>query len=399
MRSVPRFATAVLALAISILASATGAFAQNAQGTILGHITDPSGAVVANAQVTILNLDTGVRSAIQTNANGDYDAPALNPGNYSVSVEAAGFSKSVADRVVLEVQQTLRQDFKLAVGAVTNTVQVSAESQMLHTEDQTIGQVLQADLIQALPVNGRDFTNLMITNVGTNITPGGSGTDWGYHGLNQQYMEVSANGAQAQSTSYSIDGIYDADFFFSVPINIPNELSIQEFKMMNGIYGAQYGQGAAQVNVDIKSGTNSIHGAAYEALEANWLQPDSKYQEAVNAANPSSTSPVIPVPPASIWRRRRRPVHHPPHLQRPRQDLLVRQLRRRPLQQGQHAHLRLRSHRRGDLRRLQRLSLPHLRPVYHRPQPRIQLKPPREPHQLPRHSSAVLRQQDPLRQY
>ncbi len=294
MRSVPRFATAVLALAISILASATGAFAQNAQGTILGHITDPSGAVVANAQVTILNLDTGVRSAIQTNANGDYDAPALNPGNYSVSVEAAGFSKSVADRVVLEVQQTLRQDFKLAVGAVTNTVQVSAESQMLHTEDQTIGQVLQADLIQALPVNGRDFTNLMITNVGTNITPGGSGTDWGYHGLNQQYMEVAANGAQAQSTSYSIDGIYDADFFFSVPINIPNELSIQEFKMMNGMYGAQYGQGAAQVNVDIKSGTNSIHGAAYEALEANWLQPDSKYQEAVNAANPSSTSPVNP---------------------------------------------------------------------------------------------------------
>jgi hypothetical protein len=292
MRLVFRIATVVAS--ILTLVCANIGFAQNAQGTILGHVTDPSGAVIPNANVTVMNLDTNVQTVFQTNSAGDYTAPALNPGNYSVTVEAPNFSKAVSAHLVLEVQQSLRQDFRLAVGTVSNTVQVTAESQMLHTEDQTIGQVLQAELIEALPVNGRDFTNLMLTNVGTNITPGGSGTDWGYHGLNQQYMEVSANGAQAQSTSYSIDGIYDADFFFSVPINIPNELSIQEFKMMNGMYGAQYGQGAAQVNVDIKSGTNTLHGAAYESLEANWLQPDSKYQEAVNAANPSSTAPVNP---------------------------------------------------------------------------------------------------------
>lgn len=268
--------------------------AQNAQGTILGHVVDPSGAAVVGAKVTVTNLDSEVAAVYTTNATGDYTAPALNPGKYSVTVEAKGFSRTVSGNLVLEVQQSLRQDFKLAVGSVQNTVEVTAETQMLHTEDQTVGQVIQSDLIEALPVNGRDFTNLMITNVGTNITPGGSGVDWGYHGLNQEYMEVSADGTQAQSTSYSIDGIYDADFFFSVPINIPNELAIQEFKMMNGMYGAEYGQGDAQVNVDLKSGTNRVHGAAYESLEANWLQPDSPYQEAINAANPASPGPVNP---------------------------------------------------------------------------------------------------------
>lgn len=267
--------------------------AQNAQGTIVGHVTDPSGAAVVGAKVTVTNSDTGVANAYNTNGTGDYTAPALNPGNYTVSVEAQGFSRAASSKLVLEVQQILRQDFKLAVGSVSNTVEVSTETQMLHTEDQTIGQVISGDLIQALPVNGRDFTNLMITNVGTNIAPGGSGVDWGYHGLNQEYQEVSANGTQAQSTSYSIDGIYDADFFFSVPINVPNELSIQEFKMMNGMYGAQYGQGAAQVNVDIKSGSNQIHGAAYEALEASWLQPNSAYVAAQNAAT-GGTAPLNP---------------------------------------------------------------------------------------------------------
>jgi hypothetical protein len=280
-------------LSVTVLAAGRPGFAQNAQGTIVGHVVDASGAAVAGAKVTITDTDINVSTIMTTNSNGDYLAPALNPGKYSVTVEGQGFSREVSGSIVLEVQQTLRQDFKLAVGSVSSTVEVAAATQMLHTDDQTIGQVIQAELIQALPINGGDFTNLMLTNVGTNITPGGSGTDWGYHGINTAYTEVSADGAQAESTSYSIDGIADVDYFFSVPINIPNELSIQEFKMMNGMYGAQYGAGATQVNVDVKSGTNQLHGSAYEHLEANWLQPNSPYQEAENAAT-GGTTPVNP---------------------------------------------------------------------------------------------------------
>ncbi len=262
--------------------------AQNAQGTIQGRVTDSSGAAVTGATVTVRNVDTSAAVDLITNSNGDYVAPALNPGNYSVTVQAAGFDQQVSSKLVLEVQQILRQDFHLTVGKVTNSIEVTADTQMLHTDDETVGQVISAQLIESLPISGRDFTNLMITNVGTNITPGGSGVDWAYHGLNQEYEEVSPDGGQAQSTSYSVDGVYDADAFFSVPINIPNELSIQEFKMMNGLYGAQYGQGAAQVNVDVKSGTNSLHAAAYEALQSEWLEPNDAYTAAQNQATGSN---------------------------------------------------------------------------------------------------------------
>jgi hypothetical protein len=266
------------------------ASAQNAQGSIVGHVADPSGAAVVGAKVTVANKDTAVSTTITTNKDGDYVAPALNPGTYSVSVDASGFTQEVSGNLTLEVQQTLRQDFKLTVGSATSTVQVSADTQMLHTDDTTVGQVLQADMIEALPLSGGDFTNLMQTNVGTNLVVGGSGADWNYHGLNAAYTEVSSNGAQAQATSYSIDGVTDYDFMFSVPSNIPNELSIQEFKMMSGTYSAQYGVGVTSVNVAIKSGTNDLHGAAYWRLEGSWMQPDSPYQEAINTATGSTTS-------------------------------------------------------------------------------------------------------------
>ncbi len=142
--------------------------AQNAQGTIVGHVTDPSGAAVDGAKVTITDASTSVARHLTTNSSGDYAVPDLNPGIYIVTVEAAGFSQAVASSLNLEVQQTLRQDFKLTVGSVSSTVQVSAATQMLHTDDTTIGQVLQSQTIQNLPIVGRDFTNLMITNVGTN---------------------------------------------------------------------------------------------------------------------------------------------------------------------------------------------------------------------------------------
>lgn len=272
--------------------------AQNAQGTILGHVADPSGAAVPGAKITVRNATTGILHSATTNGTGDYTVTDLDPGPYTVTAEASGFSQQTSSSIILEVEQTARQDFKLAVGNVTSTVQVNASTQMLHTDDTTIGQVIQGQLIQSLPVNGRDFTNLMLTNIGTNIEIGGDEADWSYHGLNNQYMSVSADGAQAGSTSYSVDGIYDTDFEFSSPPNIPNELAIQEFKMLNGMYGAEYGQGVTQVNVAIKSGSNLLHAAGYETLQANWLQPDNAYTEAINAANAGSAgfvpSPVSP---------------------------------------------------------------------------------------------------------
>ena len=274
---------AVIAILGALILFAAGAArAQNAQGSIVGSVTDPSGAAISDAKITVKNLSTGVVHTTVTTKAGDYSLSALDPGPYSATAEAQGFSQVVTSNLTLEVEQTLRQDFKLSVGSVSSTVEVSATTQMLHTDDTTIGQVLESQTIQNLPIVGRDFTNLMLTNVGTTVEIGGDEADWSYHGMNNEYISVSANGVQAQSTSYSVDGIYDADYEFSTPINIPNELAIQEFKMMNGMYGAQYGTGVSWVNVSIKSGTNGLHGAGYESLEANWLEPNNEYVAAQN---------------------------------------------------------------------------------------------------------------------
>lgn len=275
----------LVALLSMLLLLPAAALAQNAQGTIVGHVTDSTGAVVAGAKVTVTDLSTTVQRHLVTNDSGDYTVPYLNPGSYSVKVEAPGFSQAIAAGLVLEVQQTLRQDFQLQVGSVSSTIQVSSTTQMLHTDDTTIGQVLQSKMIENLPIVGRDVTNLMQTNVGTTVELGGDEADWSYHGINNEYVSVSSNGVQSQSTTYSIDGIDDADYEFSVPINVPNELGVQEFKMMSGMYGAEYGTGVTSINYDVKSGTNELHGAAYESLEANWLQPDNQYQAAVNKAH------------------------------------------------------------------------------------------------------------------
>src|SRR6202000_1049044 len=122
------------------------------------------------------NTDANISVTQTTNGSGEYQVPALNPGSYTVTVEAESFQRAVSGTLVLEVQQALRQDSKLKVGEVSNTVEVTSDTQMLHTDDDSIGQVIHSDLIESLPINGRDFTNLMLTNAGTNITPGGSAT-------------------------------------------------------------------------------------------------------------------------------------------------------------------------------------------------------------------------------
>lgn len=258
--------------------------AQNAQGTIVGHVEDQTGALVPRAKVTVRDLDTNVARTLLTNAAGDYSVPYLNPGPYTVTVVANGFTTQKSQPLTLEVDQTLRQNFTLKIGNVATTIQVNASSEMLHTDDATVGQVIPAHMIAALPIIGHDFTNLMKIDIGATLISGGSGADWGYHGLNTAYTEVSVDGAQAQSTGYTVDGVANTDYFFSVPINIPNEMAIQEFKMMNGMYGAQYGGGVTQVNIALKSGQNRFHGGAYETFQANWLEPDSPYVAAVNAA-------------------------------------------------------------------------------------------------------------------
>jgi hypothetical protein len=272
-----------------LLACCAGLYAQNSRGTILGHVTDPSGGVIVGARVTVRNLSTEITNQFTTNSVGDYVFLNLVPGTYEITVGAPGFRTEHYSELVLEVDQTLRQDYQLRVGTATTEVEVTAHTQMVQTDNTTLGNVLEEALIEDLPLNGRDFTSLLELSAGAANLSGGSQAAWAGHGLNSTFAEVSLNGARPESTSFMVDGVTDTDTFFSGIANIPSEFAVQEVKVQTGLYSSEYGQGSGQVNVAVKSGTNSLHGKAYDFLQNDRLNPGNLLQEDKNIVNGTNT--------------------------------------------------------------------------------------------------------------
>lgn len=250
-------------------------FGQNSEGIILGHVTDPSGAIVSNAQVTIVNTATNIKFTTKTNAIGDYSFVNITPGKYNISITQKGFKTSEASSVQLDVEATLRQNFVLQIGGTQEEVTVVADAQMIQADNATQGEVIESKAIDSLPISGRDFTNLLKLQGGTTQVQGSSQLYWAQHGLNNDFNSVSINGARTESISYLVDGITDNDQYFSTANNIPNSEAITEFKVQNGLYSPEFGQGSAQVNVAIKNGSNRYHGSVYEYFRGDLFQPHS----------------------------------------------------------------------------------------------------------------------------
>jgi hypothetical protein len=253
--------------------------AQNSQGTILGHVQDPSGAAIAGAKVTATNAGTNVTHTFSTTGGGDYVFVNMIPGTYAVKVESNGFKSELSGGLVLEVDQTLRQNFTLQVGQIKEEVEVTADAQMVQTDNTTTGNVLDQKAIEELPSNGRDFNNLLNLSSGAGNVSGGSQVYWANHGLNNNFTEVSLNGSRPESVSFMVDGVADTDNFFTTASGLPSEFSIQEVKVQTGLYSAEYGQGSGQINVAIKSGANQWHGQAYDYVQNDMFNPKSPLAE------------------------------------------------------------------------------------------------------------------------
>ncbi|MBV8728865.1 MAG: carboxypeptidase regulatory-like domain-containing protein, partial [Acidobacteriia bacterium] len=243
-------AVAVLLLASSMMAQGPGA-------SITGEVRDPSGAILAGARVTARNTSTNVARATLTDTAGIYVISALQPGTYEVTGETAGFTMGVRKDLLLEVAQTARVDFILQVGNTSETVNVTASAAVLETETASTGQVVDNRKVVELPLNGRQFYGLAL--LGPDTYQPAENSTVGYRG------GFNVAGADETENNFSLNGIDNNDSGINGPTFLPSIDSIQEFKILTGIFPAEYGHSAgSQVIVVTKSGTNEIHGSLFE---------------------------------------------------------------------------------------------------------------------------------------
>jgi hypothetical protein len=249
--------------------------AQNS-GEITGAVTDSTGAAIAGATVTVKALATGQTRRVVTNETGAYSAPFLVPGLYDVSAERSGFKVATRKSVELEVGAVARIDFNLEVGEVSQSVEVTGGAPLLATETTTLGTVIENKRIVELPLNGRNY--LQLVTLSPNVTTeGGSGGAYSLGGLRAQ-TSLSIAGQRLEFNRYTLDGVENTDPNWNSWIIGPSVDAIQEFKVQTGVYSAEFGRGSSQINVTTKPGSNGYYGTAFEflrnsALDARqWLQ-------------------------------------------------------------------------------------------------------------------------------
>ncbi len=266
-----------VSVSLALLFSACLLHAQGgATGTILGTVTDNSGGVVPNASVDVTNIGTGVTSHAKTTAAGDYTVPYLNPGAYRVSVEAPGFAKAVVNNVTLVVDQEVRVNAVLKPGRITESVEVRANGVALDTDNAAIAQLVDNREVVDLPINGRNWTELLFISAGAVTVEGEGGSMRTGEG-----DAISINGARPESNNYTLDGLNITDNSMVTPSVILSLDAIQEFKVLSDTYSAEYGFSANQVNLVSKSGTNDLHGALFEFDRNNFFDARNPLQPKV----------------------------------------------------------------------------------------------------------------------
>jgi hypothetical protein len=248
---------------LGFLACSSRSFAQGL-GSIVGRVTDPSGSGVVSARVTATDQGTGFSRNAVTDPDGLYVIPSLPPATYILSVEATGFSLSKEPNVVLFADQTLTVNVALKLGSTTETVTVVGVDSQVDTSTSTLKQVLERERIVELPLNGRNVAQLTLTVPGAVNSPNG-GADQGATKTFPGAVTYSTNGARQDTISYMLDGGNYVDEYTNVNQPFPFPDALEEFSVQTSNYSAQYGQNAGGVvNVVTKSGTNSLHGDAFE---------------------------------------------------------------------------------------------------------------------------------------
>jgi hypothetical protein len=240
--------------------------AQTSDAVLVGIVTDAQGAAIPGATVAAINVGTGVSREVVTNDTGAYRIGPLPPGTYEVRTAIAGFKSKVQQNLTLQTGAVVKVDVALEVGDVTERIEVSAVAPMLQTQETSVGGVITTQQLERIPVNGRNYTRLLVLMPGTSDVVRSQSRG----GLSGAQM-VSVNGQRTQDNSYTLDGIDNNMMFMNSPGGSPPMDSIQEFRVATG-NSAEYGRSAgANVNVAIKSGSRNLHGSIYEYLRNDKL--------------------------------------------------------------------------------------------------------------------------------
>ena len=247
------------------------ALAQVTTGKIVGAVKDPSGAAVAGATVTITQTETAASSTVTTDAAGDYNATALKIGTYTVSAQKEGFQRIVQTNVTLGIGQVVRVDFVLVVGMVTQTVDVNAAPPLLQAETSSLGTIETERRIVDLPLNGRNFFKLAYLGPGANEGATATSAGLGSTDNNRPGIALSVNGLRVFDNNFLLDGLDNNEFGNGTVVIQPPPDSIQEFRVEENSMNAEFGRGGAMVNIVLRSGTNKLHGSAWEFLRNNKL--------------------------------------------------------------------------------------------------------------------------------
>jgi Carboxypeptidase regulatory-like domain len=266
-------------LAGSIFFLALAAFG-GVTGSISGTIRDKTGAVIPGATVVALNVETGVKSSTETNADGYYSFPALAVGHYNVRVEGKGFSEFEETDLVLDVNAALRVDAVLEVGAVTEVIKVSATAAQVDTQSTQMGELIGGKEMVTLPLNGRDWTELMTLQPGVAPAPALSSLDTSYSSGTSEGL-YSISGGRESANGFMVNGANVEEPMLNGVSVIPNLDSIAEFRILTNNFDAEYGHySGGMVNLVTKSGVNEFHGDAFEFLRLTGMNARNYYNPA-----------------------------------------------------------------------------------------------------------------------
>src|SRR3989442_4907103 len=275
----------ILVLAGILLSCVTPLCPQSTNASLTGRITDSSKAVVADAKVIVINTGTRIRYETITNQTGSYYVTNLPPGTYRIEVEKLGFKVVIKADLMLHVQDSVEVNFEMVLGSATESVTVRGGAPLLDTESSAIGTVVEQRKVNELPLNGRNVFNLI--ELAASVVPQGSstGTPVGVNPFGWGNYQV--NGSFANESAEYLDGQPLNIGYINLPVLIPTQDSIQEFRVQTSNLGPEWGKFSGGVtNLSTKSGTNSLHGEAYEYVRNKIFNANDFFLNAVGKSRP-----------------------------------------------------------------------------------------------------------------